>query len=211
MTTRSIAILAAACAAMMATACAARTTGHSGPRGGDLIVLLPDEPGGAIGRASVENEGGRVELAEARAATRVAAGAPPAPVTVLSQAEVRRTFADVVATLPPPPRSYTLYFRFNSEELTNDSLTLVREVLQFVKQRPFPEVVVLGHTDTTGTAARNFTLGLKRANTVRRLLVDAGLDPVAIEARSHGEQELLVPTGDEVFEPRNRRVEITVR
>jgi hypothetical protein len=29
--------------------------------------------------------------------------------------------------------------------------------------------------------------------------------------RSHGEGELLVPTPDNVFEPKNRRVEVTVR
>ena len=43
------------------------------------------------------------------------------------------------------------------------------------------------------------------------LLVQAGLDMAAIDVRSHGEAELLVPTADGVFEPRNRRVEVTVR
>jgi outer membrane protein OmpA-like peptidoglycan-associated protein len=43
------------------------------------------------------------------------------------------------------------------------------------------------------------------------LLVQAGLIPAAIDLRSHGEAELLVPTADNVFEPKNRRVEVTVR
>ena len=43
------------------------------------------------------------------------------------------------------------------------------------------------------------------------LLVQAGLNPVALDVRSHGEGELLVPTADNVFEPKNRRVEVTVR
>ena len=45
----------------------------------------------------------------------------------------------------------------------------------------------------------------------RTLLVNAGLTRKAIEVTSHGEAELLVKTADGVFEPRNRRVEITVR
>jgi outer membrane protein OmpA-like peptidoglycan-associated protein len=32
-----------------------------------------------------------------------------------------------------------------------------------------------------------------------------------VEVTSHGEADLLVPTADETFEPRNRRVEISVR
>ena len=80
-----------------------------------------------------------------------------------------------------------------------------------MRDRPVPDVLVIGHTDTTGSPASNFELGLKRATTVRNILVEAGLDPAFIELISHGEEELLVPTADEVAEPRNRRVEIAVR
>jgi outer membrane protein OmpA-like peptidoglycan-associated protein len=80
-----------------------------------------------------------------------------------------------------------------------------------VKQRNDPEVVAIGHTDTTGTPASNVELGLRRANAVRTILVDAGLRAGSIAVRSHGEGALLVRTADGVFEPRNRRVEITVR
>ena len=52
---------------------------------------------------------------------------------------------------------------------------------------------------------------MRCANAVRTLLIDAGLSASAIDARSHGELELLVPTSNDVFEPKNRRVEITVR
>ena len=75
----------------------------------------------------------------------------------------------------------------------------------------FPDVTVVGHTDTTGDRAANFQLGLDRAMRVRRLLVEAGLDASLIEVISHGETDLLVPTPDETSEPRNRRVEIAVR
>jgi outer membrane protein OmpA-like peptidoglycan-associated protein len=62
-----------------------------------------------------------------------------------------------------------------------------------------------------GTPAANYELGMKRAMTVRALLVDAGLDPGLIEVSSLGEADLLVKTPDETPEPRNRRVDITVR
>jgi outer membrane protein OmpA-like peptidoglycan-associated protein len=43
------------------------------------------------------------------------------------------------------------------------------------------------------------------------MLIELGIPPERIQARGRGERELLVPTEDEVSEPRNRRVEINVR
>jgi outer membrane protein OmpA-like peptidoglycan-associated protein len=52
---------------------------------------------------------------------------------------------------------------------------------------------------------------MKRASSVRDLLVKAGLNPSTIDVTSHGEGDPLVRTPDNRAEPRNRRVEITVR
>jgi outer membrane protein OmpA-like peptidoglycan-associated protein len=206
---RAIAAIAA-CAVTLA--CAARSTHVSKAGPHDLIVLLPDPGnGGTVGSAVVSTPAGSVELNAPRDATTVARNEAPAPVAGISDADVRAVFGGVLANLPPPPQSFTLYFRFDSEELIEESRAVAQRVLQVVKERPFPEVVVRGHTDTTGTAAQNFELGLKRANTVRALLVSTGVDPAFIDVVSHGESDLLVRTPDGVFEPRNRRVEITVR
>ena len=62
-----------------------------------------------------------------------------------------------------------------------------------------------------GDPRANLALGLKRAISVRDILVEAGLAPSTIEVTSHGEADLLVKTPDNTPEPRNRRVEITVR
>jgi outer membrane protein OmpA-like peptidoglycan-associated protein len=104
-----------------------------------------------------------------------------------------------------------LYFRFESDELTDQSRALVPRILEALKNRPFPDLAIVGHTDTTGSAASNIELGLKRANAIRALLVAAGVSASVIEVTSHGESDLLVKTADGVLEPRNRRVEITIR
>jgi outer membrane protein OmpA-like peptidoglycan-associated protein len=76
---------------------------------------------------------------------------------------------------------------------------------------PVPEVSVIGDTDTQGDAGQNVTLGLRRAGIIRDLLVSAGIDSSRIEIASHGEADPVVPTPDNTAEPRNRRVEVTVR
>ena len=113
--------------------------------------------------------------------------------------------------MPPAPRHFTLHFRFESDALTAESAALVPEILRTVKELAVPEVVVVGHTDTMGDPKANLALGLKRAISVRGILVDAGLASSVVEATSHGEADLLVKTPDNTAEPRNRRVEITVR
>ena len=202
----------AICAAGPVWSCAGPKQLRTPERPGQtLVVLLPDAVTGVVGRATFTSSSGSADLSAARDSITASANAPLAPVTVMSEAEVRRIFGAALAALPPAPSRFTLFFRFESDEPTAESRALVPDVLKAVKGRPVPEVSVVGHTDTTGTSASNLELGLRRANMVRSLLVAAGLDASLIELASHGESELLVPTVDEVLEPRNRRVEISVR
>ncbi len=184
-------------------ACGPKPVRPAAPAGSAQVVLLPDGETGTTGRASVSNPAGSVELDAARASTTATVGAPPAPVTILSDDEVERTFG--------PPVQFTLFYKFDSDELTDESSALLPRILEAVRGRPSPDVIIIGHTDTTGTATSNSALGMKRAEAVRTRLIAAGLDPASVEATSHGEADLLVRTADNVAEPRNRRVEITVR
>lgn len=176
-----------------------------------LILLLPDPETHVTGRAIVSNEFGSTNLAAPRAASRATARAAPGPVITMSDDEVTRVFGAALAALPPAPRHFTLHFKFESDTLTDQSAALIPEVLQAVKAIPVPEVAVVGHTDTMGDQKANVTLGLKRAVSVRNILVQAGLPPSTVDVSSHGEADLLVKTRDNTPEPRNRRVEITVR
>jgi outer membrane protein OmpA-like peptidoglycan-associated protein len=207
---RPAAVLIATLAAI-ASACGPQRLRTPVSPGQSLVVLLPDPGDGTVGRAVVSSPVGSTELAAARESTSVSPNRPPAPVTVMSEADVNRLFGDALSALPSAPQHFTLYFRFESDELTDESRALVPPILQAVKDRPFPDVAVIGHTDTTGTRSGNFDLGLRRANAIRGLLVSAGIDATVIEVTSHGEADLLVKTADQVLEPRNRRVEITVR
>jgi peptidoglycan-associated lipoprotein len=212
MNARRVALLTATVAAGLLAACGPRQARTPEPnKEATLVVLLPDPGGGTTGRATASNKLASAELARARESTLVALNRPPSKVTLMSEAEVERQFGALLSSLPPAPQQYTLFFVFESDELTPESRALVPDILKAVKGRPLPEVVVIGHTDTTGSSAINFELGLKRATVVRALLVDAGLDLASIEVTSHGEAALLVPTADETYEPRNRRVDITIR
>ena len=130
-------------------------------------MLLPDPDTGTTGRATVSsktpskasNKPASVELANARESTLVGLNGSATKVTVLSDAEVQQQYGSLLSALPPAPQHFIVYFRFESDELTAESRALVPDILRAVKDRPVPEVVVTGHTDTTGTPPSNCELG----------------------------------------------------
>ena len=95
--------------------------------------------------------------------------------------------------------------------LTADSAALARTVLAEIAARPVADVVVIGHTDRAGELDYNDRLSRQRAEALRARLVELGGDPARISVAGRGEREPLVPTGDGVAEPRNRRAELSVR
>jgi outer membrane protein OmpA-like peptidoglycan-associated protein len=104
-----------------------------------------------------------------------------------------------------------VYFVSGRDELTPDSGPILEQVKAELARRPAPEIAVIGHTDRVGKLETNDALSLKRAQFVRDALVGAGIDASQMEVSGRGEREPLVPTADEVAEPKNRRVEINVR
>jgi len=143
-------------------------------------------------------------------ATRIGAdgGVQQAPIT---EAEVRKEFGSTLAALPGKPASFVLYFLEGRDELTPESKAELDKVIGELKRRPLPDIVVIGHTDSVGGLAYNDRLSLARAERLREMLVALGIPASRVQAAGRGKRELLVPTDDNVSEPRNRRVEINVR
>jgi len=69
---------------------------------------------------------------------------------------------------------------------------------------------VNGYSDTTGSADANLKLSQARAEAVADVLADGGVAAERISPKGFGETDLKIPTGDNVNEPRNRRVEIRI-
>jgi outer membrane protein OmpA-like peptidoglycan-associated protein len=130
---------------------------------------------------------------------------------VLDAEAVHRQFKDALSARPQRPVSYTLYFITEKDELTPESKLLMGRLKTELSQRAFPEITVIGHTDSAGTVAYNDALSLKRAEATRQLLVEAGIPSELINSAGRGSREMLVKTAEGVSEPRNRRVEISIR
>jgi outer membrane protein OmpA-like peptidoglycan-associated protein len=176
-----------------------------------MVVLIPD-PDGNIGQLVVANDGGQQVLNEKNQSVRVTdRKAAPSKVTKLSDEEIRSIFSDALAAQPLPPATFILYFLQDSNELTDESKTVLPQIFQTIQKRGSTDIVVSGHTDTVGAKEYNYKLGLERAQVTSEILVANGAVPANITVTSHGEGNPLIKTADEVAEPRNRRVEVVIK
>lgn len=128
-----------------------------------------------------------------------------------SPEEVTEHFAAALAAQPPRPRAYILYFEPGGELLTPASKAEFDKIRGEIAKREASEVMVIGHTDRVGSLQSNDELSKKRADSIRELLIQSGVPADKLEAVGRGERDPLVATEDEVEEPKNRRVEISLR
>lgn len=176
-----------------------------------LFVLLSD-PDGRTGEIVVANKAGSQDLARAGEATEVKdANTPPSAPFRLEDAEIAKTFGPALAAQPAPPALYVLHFHSGSTDLVAESEKLIMQILQHIKTRQSTDISVVGHTDREGKREGNYRLALDRALQIKSVLISKGVDPAFIEVESHGEDNPLIHTGNEVPEPRNRRVVVTVK
>lgn len=124
---------------------------------------------------------------------------------------VRERHRQLLSVQPAATQRHTLHFMPGGSELTPESQAELTDVLARATERPGGEIVVIGHTDRVGTVQSNDALSLQRAHAVRALVIGRGFPAALVQAVGRGERDPVVPTDDEVAEPRNRRAEIVVR
>ncbi len=101
-------------------------------------------------------------------------------------------------------------FDTGSDRIRDDFQEVLRSVAIVVKEYDQTYIYVDGHTDTTGSHQFNQDLSERRAWAVADRLIRRDVLPGRFIVRGFGETQLAVPTGDNVNEPANRRVEIQI-
>jgi outer membrane protein OmpA-like peptidoglycan-associated protein len=198
---------AAGIAVLLATACATPPEVKPPAPPKSYLVLLENDDG-TTGKVIFTGAQGAQELNQANQA--VALKNSATRYTIDAQ-QLRRDTDAAVQAQPKPAKSFQLYFELGDARINKASEALLAQVQAEVNSRPAPDISVIGHTDTVGSAASNEVLSLRRAQQVSQLLKAAAADAINVDITSHGERNLLVQTPDNTPEPRNRRVEVTVR
>ena len=76
---------------------------------------------------------------------------------------------------------------------------------------PTARLSIVGHTDSTGSAAINASLSLERAQSVRDYLAARGVSPTRVQTAGRGEREPIADNASEAGRARNRRLQIHLR
>ena len=201
----------AALAALALGACAKPAPAPVAPAASrdELYVLLPAQDG-KPGALEVSHGGTTKVLDAPFAAARIKTDGR-LETGVATEQEIKEVFGDALGALPPRPVGFIFYFLEGRDELTPESRQVLRQALDEIARRPAAEIEVVGHTDRVGTVQSNDRLSVRRAERVRDELSRLGVAADRLQVSGRGEREPLIATDDEVAEPRNRRVEISIR
>lgn len=172
-------------------------------------VVLLEEEDGSLGKVEVTTPKGTTLLQNNRDGADMHADA--GKTFTVSEKQIREDFGAALAASPQKPLSFYLYFEGGTANLTAESAADIPKIIAEIERRPAVDISIIGHTDTVGDDKTNARLSLERAKSVAALFTDAVPEAERMTVDSHGEKNLLLPTPDNTDEPKNRRVEVTVR
>lgn len=162
----------------------------------------------------------RIELAEQTIALRAAeqdlgkASAQRAEARLEArEAQIRKLQEDMQAKQTERGTLVTfgdVLFDFNKAELKSSALPNITQLARFLQENPERQVIVEGYTDSVGSASYNQGLSERRAESVRRALIRAGVEPTRIVAQGYGKEYPVADNSTDSGRAQNRRVEVTI-
>ena len=106
---------------------------------------------------------------------------------------------------------YLSYFDYDSAVLSQQTLSGLLFVADYLKSNPAVQILIEGHCDERGTRDYNIALGHKRAEAVRKKLARMGVDPQRITTKSFGKERPAMRGASPEAWAKNRRTIIRIR
>jgi OmpA-OmpF porin, OOP family len=103
-----------------------------------------------------------------------------------------------------------LNFESSTTQLTPESSVTVADLVKIMDCYPNMNIELDGHTDNTGNPQSNQQLSQDRANAVKGLLVQGGIDPGRITTAGFGQDRPVASNDNEDGRAKNRRTELVV-
>jgi outer membrane protein OmpA-like peptidoglycan-associated protein len=103
-----------------------------------------------------------------------------------------------------------LLYDFDSDVVKPTAAANLRTLAQSLGKYPNTDVLIVGHTDATGSDSYNMTLSERRARAAQNFLVGEGVTPGRLRSAGRGETEPIASNADEAGMAQNRRVEIAI-
>ncbi|WP_296476453.1 OmpA family protein [Roseinatronobacter sp.] len=119
---------------------------------------------------------------------------------------IRNTGQELILTLPQD-----LLFATDSATLRPDLQNDLRAISTNLVNYPRSDIIIVGHTDNTGSAAYNQSLSERRAGSVAQVLRSQGVASNRIQTQGRGLTQPVASNATPAGRAQNRRVEIFIR
>jgi len=120
----------------------------------------------------------------------------------------KKPLADKENFLPPLDQNIIIYFKHNSNELTDEAFKTLHQIAEHMIRSPETKIAVKGYTDSTGNESYNINISRFRANIIKSYLLGKGVDSSKIESAGLGSENPVATNETPEGRRANRRVEI---
>ena len=103
-----------------------------------------------------------------------------------------------------------ILFDVDKYNLKTEAQSNLQNLAASLQKNPETNVMIIGHTDSTGSAAHNIDLSVKRADAVKNYIALANVDPNRLSVQGKGDTEPIADNGTPEGRAQNRRVEIVI-
>lgn len=103
-----------------------------------------------------------------------------------------------------------MYFDTNKDLIKDASLPSLELLLEFLQNRPKVTIEIAGHTDDQGNDDYNLDLSQRRAESVKKYLIEHGVKEKRLTAKGYGESQAIAPNDTPENRQLNRRTEIII-
>lgn len=123
----------------------------------------------------------------------------------LPAAEVERVGEGIAVTFESG-----VLFPYNSADVLPAGRENLRQLANSLRNYPETEVLIVGHTDSSGSDEYNMGLSLRRAESARQFLAAQGIASARVRVEGRGESEPVADNSTEAGRSQNRRVEVAI-
>ncbi len=103
-----------------------------------------------------------------------------------------------------------VHFAYDRSDISSEGQQILERQAQWLRRYPNLSVTIEGHADERGTREYNLSLGERRAQAVKNVLVAAGISASRISTISYGKERPEIPHSDEQSYAQNRRAVTTL-
>lgn len=105
---------------------------------------------------------------------------------------------------------HKIRFDASKAEIANGEISFLQNLVYWLNKNPLMKLGIDGHTDTEGNPEANMTLSEQRASSIKKYLLENGIDEDRLITKGYGYTKPIFPNSNEKQKALNRRVELTI-